>query len=94
MKRDRLLRGLKQAPNEKPADSLKFSIPSETPQHIFGQVEFPGKATAVVGMRRAGKRCPKARKILFTLTCDEIPAHLPGDIIAQPTYKWLPGASV
>ena len=40
---------------EKLADSLVASLPPATPRRIHGTVSLPGKATAVVGMRRAGK---------------------------------------
>jgi hypothetical protein len=41
--------------NEKLADSLRTPLPMLTQRHVLGQVTIPGKATAVVGMRRAGK---------------------------------------
>ncbi len=37
------------------ADSLSGPIPTATPRRIHGTVTLPGKATAVIGMRRAGK---------------------------------------
>ena len=37
------------------ADSLGGPIPEGTPRHVHGPVALPGKATAVVGMRRSGK---------------------------------------
>jgi predicted AAA+ superfamily ATPase len=37
------------------AESLAGAIPAGTPRRLRGPVVFPGKATAVVGMRRAGK---------------------------------------
>ena len=40
---------------EKLADSLVASFPAATPRRVYGTVSLPGKATAVVGMRRAGK---------------------------------------
>jgi predicted AAA+ superfamily ATPase len=40
---------------EKLADSLSTPLPKLTPRSIHGAVSLPGKATAVVGMRRAGK---------------------------------------
>jgi hypothetical protein len=40
---------------EKLADSLAGAIPSATPRRIHGAVALRGKATAVTGMRRAGK---------------------------------------
>ena len=40
---------------EQLAGSLQASPPSHTPRRVYGLTRFPGKATAVVGMRRAGK---------------------------------------
>jgi predicted AAA+ superfamily ATPase len=40
---------------EKLADSFATPLPAATPRRIHGAVSLPGKATAVVGMRRAGK---------------------------------------
>jgi uncharacterized protein len=40
---------------EKLADSMVQAIPTGTPREVFGATGFPGKATAVVGMRRSGK---------------------------------------
>ena len=37
------------------ADSLASPLPGSTPRQVPGPVHLPGKATAVVGMRRAGK---------------------------------------
>jgi len=37
------------------ANSLAGPIPAGTPRRVHGTVSLPGKATAVVGMRRAGK---------------------------------------
>ena len=40
---------------EQIAGSLQAPPPSHTPRRVHGLTRFPGKATAVVGMRRAGK---------------------------------------
>jgi uncharacterized protein len=40
---------------EKLADSLRGAIPEGTTRRVYGPVALPGKATAVVGMRRSGK---------------------------------------
>jgi predicted AAA+ superfamily ATPase len=40
---------------EKLADSLAAELPQGTQRRVFGAIGLPGKATAVVGMRRAGK---------------------------------------
>ncbi len=36
-------------------NSLSTPLPKATERRIFGRINFPGKATAVIGMRRAGK---------------------------------------
>lgn len=41
--------------DEKLSDSLTAPIPVGTPRRVIGTVRLPDKATAVVGMRRAGK---------------------------------------
>ena len=46
---------LRQALVEQLADSLGRPLPSLTPRRVFGRTGLPGKATAVTGMRRAGK---------------------------------------
>jgi uncharacterized protein len=40
---------------EKLAETLKAPLPTATPRRVHGVVSLPNKATAVVGMRRAGK---------------------------------------
>jgi len=40
---------------EKLADSLAGPLPEGTPRRVHGAITLPGKATAVIGMRRAGK---------------------------------------
>ena len=44
-----------QALLEQLADSLGRPLPPFTPRRVFGRTGLPGKATAVTGMRRAGK---------------------------------------
>lgn len=46
---------LRTALTEKLAESLTDTIHPATPRQIRATVSFPGKATAVIGMRRAGK---------------------------------------
>lgn len=46
---------LAQALFERLADSLEGALPAVTPRRLFTRASFPGKATAVIGMRRAGK---------------------------------------
>jgi hypothetical protein len=40
---------------EKLADSFAAPPPNATPRRVHGRMSLPGKATAVIGMRRAGK---------------------------------------
>lgn len=40
---------------QKLTDSLVAPLPAITPRQVHGTVQLPGKATAVIGMRRAGK---------------------------------------
>lgn len=40
---------------QKLADSIAAPLPAITPRRVHGTVSLPGKATAVIGMRRAGK---------------------------------------
>ncbi len=46
---------LKQVLTEKLADSLTEPLADFTPRSVCGEVGLPGKATAVIGVRRAGK---------------------------------------
>ncbi|HEV7672709.1 MAG TPA: ATP-binding protein [Thermoanaerobaculia bacterium] len=46
---------LREALTEKLAESLSGPLPGGTPRRIFGASGLPGKATAIIGMRRAGK---------------------------------------
>lgn len=46
---------LKETLSEKLAESLTAPLPAATPRRVHGATCLPGKATAVVGMRRAGK---------------------------------------
>lgn len=41
--------------SEKLSESLTAAIPESTPRRLFGTLHMPNKATAVIGMRRAGK---------------------------------------
>ncbi len=45
----------RQVLSEQLAGSLRVPPPDHTPRRVRGRLRFPGKATAVVGMRRAGK---------------------------------------
>ena len=40
---------------EQLAESVRRPLPSFTSRHLFGRISLPGKATAVTGVRRAGK---------------------------------------
>ena len=46
---------LRQVLSELLAESLQNPPPAHTPRRVSGRTRFPGKVTAVVGMRRAGK---------------------------------------
>ena len=46
---------LRQVLSELLAESLRIPPPFHTPRRVSGRTRFPGKVTAVVGMRRAGK---------------------------------------
>jgi predicted AAA+ superfamily ATPase len=46
---------LKQVLSEKLAESFTSPLPDATRRHVCGTLGLPGKATAVVGVRRAGK---------------------------------------
>ena len=46
---------LRQAVSEQLAESVRESLPAYTRRRVSGEVRLPGKATAIVGMRRAGK---------------------------------------
>ena len=45
----------RQVLGEQLAESLRTPPPPHTARRVHGRVRFPGKATAVIGMRRAGK---------------------------------------
>ncbi len=46
---------MKEALTEKLAESLAGPLPEATPRRVYGTVALPGKVSAVIGMRRAGK---------------------------------------
>ena len=46
---------LKQVFGDQLTDSLQKPLPDLTLRRVFGKVRFPGKVTAILGMRRAGK---------------------------------------
>lgn len=52
---------------EKLADSLEAPLPEATPRRLHGRLSLPGKATAVIGMRRAGKTT-----FLHQLRCERL----------------------
>ncbi len=54
------------------ADAAARPLASLTPRRVQGAVQFPGKATAVIGMRRAGKTC-----FLHQLRSDRVRAGTP-----------------
>ena len=50
---------------EKLADGLAAPLPEATPRRIHGDVHLKGKATAVVGMRRAGFTAARKRMLVI-----------------------------
>lgn len=50
-----LAKAHKEALVEKLADSLVAPLPKVTERRVYGSVSLPGKASAIIGMRRAGK---------------------------------------
>jgi len=46
---------LRQRVAQSVADSLSAPLPAATARVVYGRVTFPGKATAVIGIRRSGK---------------------------------------
>ena len=46
---------LRQIIGEQLAASVRGPLPDLTRRRVFGRLRFPGKATAVTGMRRTGK---------------------------------------
>ncbi len=52
---ERPVSGFRQALGEQLAESLRTLPPPLTPRRVHGRIRMPGKATAVYGMRRAGK---------------------------------------
>ena len=90
---------------EQLAGSVRTPLPAYTPRRTFGRVRLPGKATAIVGMRRSlrsgdrrprasgarrrGALFPEARKRLLTLTRDGLPAEAPADVEVQSACEWL-----
>ena len=91
--------------DEQLAGSVRTPLPAYTPRRTFGRVRLPGKATAIVGMRRSlrsgdrrprasgarrrGALFPEARKRLLTLTRDGLPAEAPADVEVQSACEWL-----
>ena len=71
--------------SEKLADSLQGPLFAGTPRDLRGVVAFPPKATAVIGMRRAGK----TTFLHQFLTQDGLPRALPARVIGQTAYEWM-----
>jgi predicted AAA+ superfamily ATPase len=46
-------------------------------------------AREIRALREAGRRRPKARRWLLTLTNDRLPPDPPEDVICWPTYHWM-----
>ncbi len=84
------------------ADSARRSLPTLTRRRIHGRVQFPGKTTAVVGMRRAGKttflhqvRADRLRdgipqeRLPFVCFEDERLATLPADSLGLAVAEYF-----
>ena len=74
---------------EQLASSLAGPLPPYTPRHVYGPVHLPGKATAIVGMRRAGKTT-----FLHQLRAERFGRGVPRECLpyinfAEPAYQWL-----
>lgn len=65
---------LKQVFGEQLADSARRPLPEFTPRRVPGRVRMPGKATAVVGMRRVGKTT-----FLHQLRAERMACGVPAD---------------
>ncbi len=61
------LPALTRALGDQLAESVRAPLPAYTRRRTFGRVRLPGKATAIVGMRRAGKTT-----FLHQLRCERI----------------------
>lgn len=64
------------------ADSLAGALPTSTPRQVFGATQLPGKATAVVGMRRAGKTT-----FLHQVRRDHLDRGLPRDALPYLNFE-------
>ncbi len=64
------------------ADSLAGALPTSTPRQIFGATNLPGKATAVVGMRRAGKTT-----FLHQIRRERLARGLPRDAVPYLNFE-------
>ncbi len=74
--------GLKQALTEKLVDSLSGYKSDSTLRNIFGPLDIPGKVTAVIGMRRAGKTT-----FLHQLRQKKIERGVPGEAIPYVNFE-------
>lgn len=68
---------LQQVLGESLTESLRTPPPPHTPRCVHGGVRFPGKATAVFGMRRTGKTTLLHQTRSEVITGDGSPAPAP-----------------
>ena len=73
---------LKRVFREQLADSARRQLPRFTPRRIHGRVRMPGKATAVVGMRRVGKTT-----FLHQLRAERIAAGVPKERLPYVSFE-------
>ena len=64
------------------ADSARKSLADLTPRNVRGPVQFPGKATAVVGVRRAGKTT-----FLHQMRLDKVREGMPLQILPFVSFE-------
>lgn len=67
---------------EKLAAGIAAPIPPATPRSVAGRVHLPGKATAVIGMRRAGKTT-----FLHQLRRDRVQAGAPPECLPYVNFE-------
>jgi hypothetical protein len=91
---------------EKLAESLAAPLPAATPRSVHRPATFPGKATAVIGMRRAGKTTflhqqrrerlergtPRERLLFFSFEDERLAGITAGDLqpLLEEYYRRYP----
>lgn len=63
-------------------DSLVSPLPATTPRRVYGTISLPGKATAVIGMRRAGKTT-----FLHQLRCERLERGVPRERLPYINFE-------